>query len=673
MSELFENSSEETSSSKKGKSKGTPFLESFSRDLISLAREGKIDPIIGRDQEIERVIQILSRRKKNNPVLIGEPGVGKTSIVEGLALKIVNDEVPVFLQNKKVYSLDLTAVVAGTKYRGQFEERMKAIVDELEANPDVIIFIDELHTIVGAGGAGGALDASNIFKPSLARGEIQCIGATTFDEYREHIESDGALERRFQTVVVEQPNKEECLHILKNIKFKYENHHLVNYSDEVLEDIVKLSDRYLTHKLFPDKAIDILDEVGARVRLKNIKTPKHIEEAKAEIAALNIKKSESVLKQRYEEAAKLRDSVKKLEEKIEIEKAKWTEDIKKNKIKVSVTDVAEVISMMSGVPITKMTESETLKLVDISKDLKELVIGQDSAIETIALAIQRNRMGLRKIDKPIGTFMFLGSTGTGKTYLTKELSNLMFDDEESLIRFDMSEYSEKFSISKLIGSPPGYVGYEEGGMLTEKVKRKPYSVILFDEIEKAHPDIFNVLLQVLDDGILTDGLGRKVDFKNTLIIMTSNVGVKKLLEFGPGVGFATSSKLAASKSESLEVLKKELHKKFSPEFLNRIDELVIFNNLAKEDIDKILNLHINELSERLEELGHSITISKKAKEFLLEKSYNEKFGAREVERVMQKNIEDGIAEYMLKNKITKNTKFKVDLKDNLLQITSSDI
>jgi ATP-dependent Clp protease ATP-binding subunit ClpC len=672
MSEIFETPGGEEAAPKKSK-KGTPFLESYSRDLISLAREGKIDPIIGRDEEIERVIQILSRRKKNNPVLIGEPGVGKTSIVEGLALKIINDDVPMFLQDKKLYSLDLTAIVAGTKYRGQFEERMKAIVEELEANPDIIIFIDELHTIVGAGGAGGTLDASNIFKPSLARGEIQCIGATTFDEYREHIESDGALERRFQTVTVEQPNQEECLHILKNIKFKYQDYHLVNYSDIVLEDIVKLSDRYLAHKLFPDKAIDLIDEVGARVRLKNVVIPKHIEDAKLQISVLNRKKSERVLKQRYEEAAKLRDEVKKLEEKIEIDKEKWTEEIKKNRVDVSREDVAEVISMMSGVPISTLTESETSKLVDISTELKEQIIGQDDAIETIALAIQRNRMGLRKIDKPIGTFMFLGSTGTGKTYLAKELSKLMFEDDDSLIRFDMSEYTEKFSISKLIGSPPGYVGYEEGGMLTEKVKRKPYSVILLDEIEKAHPDIFNVLLQVLDDGVLTDGLGRKVDFKNTLIIMTSNVGVKKLNEFGTGVGFSTASKEASSKTAKHDVLKKELIKKFAPEFLNRIDELVIFNNLEKDNILEILDLNIKEFKSRLEELGHKISVSKKAKEFLLEKAFDIKYGARQVERVIQKNIEDKIANYMLKNKVSSESKFKIDLKDDAIVVSSTKL
>lgn len=671
MAELFGDENEEKRP-QKGFAAGTPALDAFSRDLIDLARKGKIDPIIGRDEEIERVIQILSRRKKNNPVLVGEPGVGKTAIVEGIAIRIVEGDVPMFLQDKKLYSLDLTSMVAGTKYRGQFEERMKSVVEELESNPDVIIFIDELHTMVGAGGASGSMDASNIFKPSLARGEVQCIGATTFDEYREHIESDGALERRFQTVTVEEPSAEECIVILKNIKSKYEDYHLVEYSDEVLEESVKLSERYLSHKLLPDKAIDVMDEVGARVRLKNLKVPKHIEEYQEELNTLSDQKRQSVIQQKYEEAADLRDKVKKLGVVIEQAKEEWNEEIRKNKVPVELDHIAEVISMMSGVPVNRLTESETSKLGDISDELKDVIIGQDPAIESVALAIQRNRMGLRKVDKPIGTFIFSGSTGTGKTFLAKKLAEKMFDSEDSLIRFDMSEFSEKFSISKLIGSPPGYVGYEEGGALTEKVKRKPYSVILLDEIEKAHPEIFNVFLQVLDDGVMTDGLGRRVDFKNTMIIMTSNVGARQLQDFGKGVGFSTSAKTSAGAEDSKEFLRKALakHKAFSPEFLNRIDEVIVFNPLNKDNISEILDLHIEDFKERLDELGHSITISKKAREYLLERSYDEKSGARQVERVIQKNIEDVVAEHMLKTKVKDSSKFKVDVKDEKIKIST---
>ena len=670
MSQLFDNEDEHKDYKKSSSlKKQTPALDGFSRDLIALAKRGKIDPIIGREREIERAIQILSRRKKNNPVLIGEPGVGKTAIVEGLALKIINGQVPRFLLNKRLLALDLTAVVAGTKYRGQFEERMKAIVDELEQNKDVIIFIDELHTIVGAGGASGSLDASNIFKPSLARGEIQCIGATTFDEYREHIEKDGALERRFQTIIVNEPSEDECFTILKNIKSKYEDHHQVTYTDEVVKDCIKLSNRYIAHKLLPDKAIDVMDEVGARVRLQNVEIPSYIKKIEKELVIAKEKKELNVKSQRYEEAAAQRDEIKKLIVQLDSAQDKWESETKASRRPVTSTDVATVISMMSGVPVEKLSDLEISSLGEISENLKSVVIGQDIAIDNMALAIQRNRMGLRKTDKPIGTFMFLGSTGTGKTFLTKQLAKLMFGTEDALIRLDMSEYAEKHTISKLIGAPPGYVGYEEGGMLTEKVKRKPYCVILFDEIEKAHPDIFNVLLQTMDDGIMTDGLGRKVDFKNALLIMTSNAGSRYFQDFGTGIGFATASKVLSADDIKKEVMEKELKKMFAPEFLNRIDDIIVFNSLSKDNINSILEIHLEEFRLRLEEIGHTVVVSKKAKEHLLELAFDNKSGARQTERVIQKNIEDKVAEYMLKHKIKAPTKFKIDFKDEI-KITS---
>ncbi|MEM1358779.1 MAG: ATP-dependent Clp protease ATP-binding subunit, partial [Bacteroidota bacterium] len=566
---------------RKGGSKSrTPVLDNFGRDITALAEENKLDPIIGRETEIERVSQILSRRKKNNPILIGEPGVGKTAIVEGLALRIKEKKVSRTLFDKRIVMLDLAALVAGTKYRGQFEERMKAIMTELEKSRDVILFIDEIHTIVGAGGATGSLDASNIFKPALARGELQCIGASTLDEYRQHIEKDGALDRRFQKVLVNPPSGEEAIHILNNIKPKYEEFHNVNYSDDAIEACVKLSDRYITDRFLPDKAIDVLDEVGARTHLKNITVPAHIEEVEAKIEEVREQKNAAVKNQQYEKAADLRDQESKLQRSLEEAKVKWEEDAKTRRYPVNEEDIAEVVSMMTGIPVRRVAQNESKKLVGMEKDLQEVIIGQDEAITKVTKAIQRNRVGLKDPKKPIGTFIFLGPTGVGKTELAKALAKYIFDSEESLIRIDMSEYMEKFSVSRLIGAPPGYVGYEEGGQLTEKVRRKPYSVILLDEIEKAHPDVYNILLQVLDDGQLTDGMGRKVDFKNTMIIMTSNIGVRQLKDFGQGVGFATKARTENAEENSKAVINNALKRTFSPEFLNRIDDVVIFNSLG---------------------------------------------------------------------------------------------
>ena len=627
----------------------TPVLDNFGRDVSRLAEEGKLDPIIGRETEIERVSQILSRRKKNNPILIGEPGVGKTAIVEGLALRILQKKVSRTLFNKRVVMLDLAALVAGTKYRGQFEERMKAIMNELEKAKDVILFIDEIHTIVGAGGATGSLDASNIFKPALARGELQCIGASTLDEYRQYIEKDGALDRRFQKVMVEPPSVEETIHILHNIKTKYEEFHNVDYSDAAIDACVKLSERYITDRFLPDKAIDVMDEVGARTHLKNIHVPKYIEDLESQIEDVKEKKNLAVKNQQYEKAADLRDNESKLLRRLEQAKEEWEEESKSKRYPVGEEEIAEVVSMMTGIPVMKVAQSESKKLVNMGDDMRSSLIGQDEAILKISKAIQRNRVGLKDPTKPIGSFIFLGPTGVGKTQLAKSLAKYLFESEDSLVRIDMSEYMEKFSISRLIGAPPGYVGYEEGGQLTEKIRRKPYSVILLDEIEKAHPDVFNVLLQVLDDGQLTDGLGRKVDFKNTIIIMTSNIGVRQLKDFGMGVGFNTSSRQDNSDDHSKSVIQNALKKTFSPEFLNRIDDIVIFNSLDKDDIFKIIDISLADLYKRMHGLNLKIELTSEAKEFVAEKGYDPQFGARPLNRAIQKYIEDPLAEYILNN------------------------
>ncbi len=633
---------------RKGSSKSrTPVLDNFGRDITKLAEEDKLDPIIGRENEIERVSQILSRRKKNNPILIGEPGVGKTAIVEGLALRIMQKKVSRTLFNKRIVMLDLAALVAGTKYRGQFEERMKAIMNELEKSRDVILFIDEIHTIVGAGGATGSLDASNIFKPALARGELQCIGASTLDEYRQHIEKDGALDRRFQKVMVDPPSAEEAVNILQNIQSKYEEFHNVNYDQEAVEACVKLSDRYISDRFLPDKAIDVLDEVGARVHLKNIHVPEHIEELEKKIEELKEQKNQAVKNQQYEKAADLRDKESKLVRQLEFAKVQWEEEAKTKRYPVTEEDIAEVIAMMTGIPVKRVAQSESRKLVGMGNDLQDVIIGQDEAIHKITRAIQRNRVGLKDPTKPIGSFIFLGPTGVGKTELAKALARYIFDSEDALVRLDMSEYMEKFSVSRLIGAPPGYVGYEEGGQLTEKVRRKPYSVILLDEIEKAHPDVYNILLQVLDDGQLTDGLGRKVDFKNTLIIMTSNIGVRQLKDFGQGVGFATQARESAAEEHAKGVIQNALKRTFSPEFLNRVDDVVIFNSLNQEDIFKIIDITLKDLHARLDNMGYTLSLAEEAKKFVAEKGYDPQFGARPLHRAIQKYIEDPLAEFIL--------------------------
>ena len=625
----------------------TPVLDNFGRDITKLAEMDSLDPIVGRDAEIERVSQILSRRKKNNPILIGEPGVGKTAIVEGLALRIVQRKVSRVLFDKRVISLDLAALVAGTKYRGQFEERMKAIMNELEKNRDVILFIDEIHTIVGAGGASGSLDASNIFKPALARGELQCIGASTLDEYRMHIEKDGALDRRFQKVVIEPPSVADTITILNNIKSKYEDYHSVVYDQEAIEACVKLSDRYMTDRLLPDKAIDVLDEVGARVHLKNINVPQDIVELEKQIEEVKNEKNRVVKSQRFEEAANLRDTEKKLGEALEKAKSLWEDESKTKRFPINEENIAEVVSMMTGIPVKRMVEAETTKLRKMADEMKGMVIGQDDAISKVVKAIQRNRVGLKDPKKPIGTFIFLGPTGVGKTELARALARNMFDSEESLIRIDMSEYMEKFSVSRLIGAPPGYVGYEEGGQLTEKVRRKPYCVILLDEIEKAHPDIYNILLQVLDDGILTDGLGRKVNFKNTLIIMTSNIGARQLKDFGDGVGFATATRVEQTEENNRSVIEKALKRTFSPEFLNRVDDVVVFNSLTKDDIFLIIDIIMKNVLGRLVNLGLNLVLTAEAKTFIADKGYDVQFGARPLHRAIQKYIEDPLAEEIL--------------------------
>lgn len=647
---------------KRGTSKSrTPVLDNFGRDITRLAEEDKLDPIIGRETEIERVSQILSRRKKNNPILIGEPGVGKTAIVEGLALRIMQRKVSRNLFGKRIVMLDLAALVAGTKYRGQFEERMKAIMGELEKSRDVILFIDEIHTIVGAGGATGSLDASNIFKPALSRGELQCIGASTLDEYRQHIEKDGALDRRFQKVLVNPPSAEEAEHILHNIKAKYEEFHNVSYSDEAIRACVKLSDRYISDRFLPDKAIDVLDEVGARVHLKNIHVPKHIEELEAQIEELKEEKNKAVKSQQYEKAADLRDHESKLVRKLEKAKEDWEEESKTRKYPVTDDDIAEVVAMMTGIPVKRVAQSESKKLVGMTDDLKKVIIGQDEAIVKVSKAIQRNRVGLKDPTKPIGSFIFLGPTGVGKTELAKALARYMFDTEDALIRIDMSEYMEKFSISRLIGAPPGYVGYEEGGQLTEKVRRKPYSVVLLDEIEKAHPDVYNILLQVLDDGQLTDGLGRKVDFKNTLIIMTSNIGVRQLKDFGQGVGFATKARQDASQDMTKSVIQSALKRTFSPEFLNRIDDVVIFNSLDREHIHKIIDITLTDLYKRMAIMGFVLKLTTEAKDFVAEKGFDPQFGARPLHRAIQKYIEDPLAEFILNDNPVEGSHLVADL------------
>jgi len=652
-------------SSRKGNSKSrTPVLDNFGRDVTKLAEESKLDPIIGREVEIERVSQILSRRKKNNPILIGEPGVGKTAIVEGLALRITQRKVSRALFNKRIVSLDLAALVAGTKYRGQFEERMKAIMNELEKSRDVILFIDEIHTIVGAGGATGSLDASNIFKPALARGELQAIGASTLDEYRQHIEKDGALDRRFQKVLIEPPSPEEAVHILHNIKPKYEEFHNVTYSDEAIEACVQLSTRYVTDRFLPDKAIDVLDEVGARVHLKNIHVPDHIVKLEAQIEDLKEEKNQAVKNQQYEVAADLRDSESKLVRQLEFAKIQWEEESKVKRYPVEEEDIAEVVSMMTGIPVRRVAESESNKLVTMAEDLQKDVIGQNEAVLKITKAIQRNRVGLKDPSKPIGSFIFLGPTGVGKTELAKVLSKYLFDSMDSLIRIDMSEYMEKFSISRLVGAPPGYVGYEEGGQLTEKVRRKPYSVILLDEIEKAHPDVFNILLQVLDDGQLTDGLGRKVDFKNTLIIMTSNIGVRQLKDFGQGVGFQTSAREGNKEDHAKGVIQTALKRTFSPEFLNRIDDVVIFNSLTQENILKIIDITLKDLYARIEELGYKLKLTKKAKVFLSEKGFDPAYGARPLHRAVQKYLEDPMAEFILSSSLKEGAVLEAELNED---------
>ena len=646
--------------SKSSKKSKTPVLDNFGKDLTAMAENDELDPIIGRNIEIQRVSQILSRRKKNNPLLIGEPGVGKSAIAEGLAIRIIKKKVSRVLYNKRIISLDLASLVAGTKYRGQFEERMKAVMNELEKNSDIILFIDEIHTIVGAGGATGSLDASNMFKPALARGTIQCIGATTLDEYRNSIEKDGALERRFQKIIVEQTNEEETLEILKNIKDKYEDHHNVIYTHEALLACVKLTSRYMTDRYLPDKAIDALDEAGSRVHLTNLDVPQHIHDLEKELEDVKLKKNTSVKNQKYEEAASYRDKEKNIENKLSIAQNQWEEECKKNKEIVNEESIADVVSMMTGIPLNKLKQSESNKLSKLTSLVKENIIGQDKAIEKVVRSIQRNRAGLKDPKKPIGSFIFLGQTGVGKTQLTKILAKELFDSEEALIRVDMSEYMEKFAVSRLIGAPPGYVGYEDGGQLTEKIRRKPYAVVLLDEIEKAHPDIFNMLLQVLDDGFLTDSLGRKIDFTNCVIIMTSNIGVKKIQDFGSGVGFGTTAKKSQEDSFSRKTIMNSLKKKFAPEFLNRIDEVIIFNSLSKENIHQIIDIELSKLYLRIEELGYKIKLSKKAKDFLADKGYDKKYGARPLKRTIQKHVEDLIASEILNSMINEGDTINID-------------
>ena len=655
------------SSSKETKTKiktKTPVLDNFGRDITSLAEQDKLDPVVGREKEIQRVSQILSRRKKKNPLLIGEPGVGKSAIAEGLALRIIQKKVSRVLYGKKVVTLDLASLVAGTKYRGQFEERMKAVMNELEKNRNIILFIDEIHTIVGAGGATGSLDASNMFKPALARGEIQCIGATTLNEYSQYIEKDGALERRFQKILIEETTKEETIEILKKIKDRYESHHNVNYTNEALVACVELSLKYITDRYLPDKAIDALDEAGSRAHINNMDVPEDVILLEKQLENIRELKNSVVKKQKYEEAAKLRDDEKRIEKKLIEAQEKWHEESKLNRVTVDEDQIGDVISMMTNIPVSKIIKSERNKLSKLEDIIKKRIIGQNEAISKIVKAIQRNRAGLNSPNRPIGSFIFLGQTGVGKTQLAKVLASEIFESEENLVRIDMSEYMEKFSVSRLIGAPPGYIGYEEGGQLTEKVKRRPYSVILFDEIEKGHPDIYGMLLQILDDGFLTDSVGRKINFQNTIIIMTSNLGVKKISDFGLGVGFETNSTKNQASDIEKKVIKKALKHTFSPEFLNRVDECVIFNSLTIEDINKIVDIELSSLIERVKKLGYSLTISKKAKDFICEKGFDEKNGARPLNRMIQKYIEDLIAKNLVSNKIKAGDNLLVDYKSN---------
>jgi ATP-dependent Clp protease ATP-binding subunit ClpC len=638
----------------------TPVLDNFGRDLTKMAEDGKLDPIVGREKEIERVAQILSRRKKNNPILIGEPGVGKTAIAEGLALRIIQKKVSRVLFGKRVVTLDLASLVAGTKYRGQFEERMKAVMNELEKSPEVILFIDEIHTIVGAGGASGSLDASNMFKPALARGDIQCIGATTLDEYRQYIEKDGALARRFQIVMIDSTTPDETIEILQNIKEKYEDHHHVNYSDEAIQACVKLSDRYISDRFLPDKAIDVLDEAGARVHLNNIHVPADIVKLEEQIEGVKKEKNKVVKSQKYEEAAALRDKEKKLIEQLDNAKLRWEEETKKKRYSVKEENVAEVIAMMTGIPVSRVAQTESAKLLTMGNELKNRVIGQDDAITKLVKAIQRTRVGLKDPKKPIGSFIFLGPTGVGKTELAKALATYLFDKEDALVRIDMSEYMEKFSVSRLVGAPPGYVGYEEGGQLTEKIRRKPYSVVLLDEIEKAHPDVYNILLQVLDDGILTDGLGRRVDFRNTIIIMTSNIGARDLKDFGTGIGFATKNRKENIDDMMKGTIQSALRKTFSPEFLNRLDDVIVFNSLERPDIHRIIDITLKNVFKRIEALGYHVELTEKAKDFLAEKGYDPSYGARPLNRAIQKYLEDQVAEEILKGELAEGDTILAD-------------
>lgn len=654
---------------KSNKKSKTPVLDNFGRDLTEMAEEGKLDPVVGREKEIERVSQILSRRKKNNPLLIGEPGVGKSAIAEGLALRIIQKKVSRILFNKRVVTLDLASLVAGTKYRGQFEERMKAVMNELEKNDDIILFIDEIHTIVGAGGATGSLDASNMFKPALARGEIQCIGATTLDEYRQYIEKDGALERRFQKVIVEPTSVEETITILNNIKEKYESHHNVNYSPAAIEACVKLTDRYMSDRFLPDKAIDALDEAGSRVHITNIDVPKQILDLERQLEEVRELKNLVVKKQKYEEAAKLRDDEKRLEKDLAIAQEQWEEESKNNRINVTEDNVADVVSMMTGIPVNRIAQTESNKLAKLSELIQNKVIGQNEAVLKIARSIQRNRAGLKDPNKPIGSFIFLGQTGVGKTQLAKVLAKELFDSEEALVRIDMSEYMEKFAISRLVGAPPGYVGYEEGGQLTEKVRRKPYCVVLLDEIEKAHPDVFNMMLQVLDDGYLTDSLGRKIDFKNTIIIMTSNVGARQLKDFGQGVGFGTAAKVAQAEDHSKGVIENALKKTFAPEFLNRIDDVIVFNSLEKDDINLIIEIELKKLYTRVKDLGYTLTLTDKAKTFIADKGFDKQFGARPLKRAIQKYVEDALAEEIITAKINVGDEILMDIEEGAAELS----
>jgi len=652
----------EQSKNVKGMKKSkTPVLDNFGRDLTLLAETGKLDPVVGRQKEIERVSQILSRRKKNNPMLIGEPGVGKSAIAEGLALRIVDKKVSRILFDKRIVSLDLASLVAGTKYRGQFEERMKALMNELEKNSDIILFIDEIHTIVGAGGATGSLDASNMLKPALARGEVQCIGATTLDEYRTNIEKDGALERRFQKVIVDPTSIEETIQILQNIKVKYEEHHNVDFTDDAIEACVKLTSRYMTDRFLPDKAIDALDEAGSRIHITNIVVPKQVLELETQLELIRTQKTKAVNGQKYEEAAKLRDDEKNMEAALNSAQKQWEEASKLNREIVTEDNVAEVVSMMTGIPVNRVAEAESHRLHELPQLIKGKVIGQDVAVTKVVKAIQRNRVGLKDPNKPIGSFIFLGQTGVGKTQLAKILAKELFDSEDSLIRIDMSEYMEKFAISRLIGAPPGYVGYEEGGQLTEKVRRKPYSVVLLDEIEKAHPDVFNMLLQILDDGYITDSLGRRIDFRNTIIIMTSNIGARQLKDFGGGVGFGTASRKEQEDAYAKSVIEGALKKSFAPEFLNRIDDVIIFNALEREDIHAIITIELAKLLHRIDDLGYTLKLSDNAKEFIADKGFDKKYGARPLKRAIQKYIEDALAEEIVKSKLTEGDSILMDL------------